>query len=66
MKGTIKISAPASSFVIRGTVVNGAIRFGTVGSMAITYSGTVSGDSMSGSYQVGGNPGGPWSAAKSS
>jgi len=36
--------------------------------MAITYSGTVSGSSMSGNYQVhaqGGAAGGPWSAAKS-
>jgi hypothetical protein len=66
VRGTIKISAPASSFAIRGTVVNGTIRFGTVGSMAITYSGTVSGNSMSGSYQVGGSPGGPWSASRAS
>jgi hypothetical protein len=64
LKGIIKISAPASSFVIRGTVVNGTIRFGTVGSLAITYSGTVSGNSMSGTYQVGGSTGGPWSASK--
>jgi hypothetical protein len=66
LRGTIKISAPASSFVIRGTVVNGTIRFGTVGSMAITYSGSVSGHSMSGNYQVGGATGGPWNAAKTS
>ena len=66
VKGTIKISAPASSFVIRGTVVNGTIRFGTVGSLAITYSGTVSGSSMSGSYQIGGSTGGPWSASRAS
>ena len=66
VQGTIKISAPASSFVIRGTVVNGTIRFGTVGSLAITYSGTVSGNSMSGSYQVGGSTGGPWSASRAS
>jgi hypothetical protein len=32
--------------------------------MAITYSGTVSGSSMSGTYKVNGNAGGPWSAGK--
>jgi hypothetical protein len=47
--------------------VNGdAISFGTVGSgTAITYSGTVSGNSMSGTYKVNGQGGGPWSATKS-
>lgn len=41
---------------------------GTVGSTAITYSGTVSGSSMSGRYQVhnGGAAGEPWSASKKS
>jgi hypothetical protein len=39
-----------------------------VGSTAITYSGTVSGNSMSGTYKVktaSGSVGGPWSATKS-
>ncbi len=52
---------------INGTVHGNAIRFGTVGSTAITYSGTVSGSSMSGTYQLhttSGTPGGPWSASK--
>jgi len=68
LHGTIHISNPAGSLPINGTVNGTAIRFGTVGSMAITYSGTVSGSSMSGSYQVhaqGGASGGPWNAAKS-
>jgi hypothetical protein len=47
--------------------VNGAIRFGTVGSPTdVTDTGTVSGDSMSGTYQfhtVNGTCGGPWSAS---
>jgi hypothetical protein len=64
LKGTIRISAPATSLIIRGTVVNGVIRFGTVGSLAITYSGSVSGNTMSGTYQVGGSNAGPWSASK--
>jgi hypothetical protein len=67
LSGTIRISNPASTLPIHGTVKNGAISFGTVGSLAITYSGTVSGHSMSGTYQVhtaNGTPGGPWSASK--
>jgi hypothetical protein len=47
-------------------VSGGSIRFGTVGSAAITYTGSVSGTSMSGTYQVAGSPGGSWSATKSS
>jgi hypothetical protein len=69
LSGTITISAPAGTLAIHGTVVGGAIRFGTVGSLAITYSGTVSGNSMSGTYQVkaaSGAAGGPWQAAKTS
>jgi hypothetical protein len=49
-------------------VAGGAIRFGTVGSESITYSGTVAGSSMSGTYQVhtpNGAVGGPWRASKS-
>lgn len=66
LSGTIKISDPASTMGINGTVQGDSISFGTVGSYGITYSGKVSGRSMSGSYQVsdgqGGN--GPWSASK--
>lgn len=69
LKGTIKLSAPPDTLPIHGTVQDGAIRFGTVGSVGITYAGSVSGSSMSGTYQVhapSGSAGGPWSAAKSS
>ena len=55
------------SLDINGTVNGGTISFGTVGSQAITYSGSVSGDSMSGTYEVqsgGGSAGGSWSATK--
>jgi hypothetical protein len=69
--GTIMISGfknvPTS---INGAVQGAAIRFGTVGSEAISYSGSVSGGAMSGSWQmqaagrsVGG---GSWNASKSS
>jgi hypothetical protein len=67
LHGTIHISNPADTMPINGTVHGNAIRFGTVGSTAITYSGTVSGSSMSGSYKVhttSGTPGGPWSASR--
>ena len=69
LSGRIHISAPPGSFPIHGTVSGSHITFGTVGSLAITYSGTVSGTSMSGTYQVHGGSstvGGPWSATKTS
>jgi hypothetical protein len=68
LSGTIKLSDPASTVSIHGTVAGSAIKFGTVGSTDITYTGSVSGSSMSGSYQVAtpnGSAGGTWSAAKS-
>lgn len=64
LNGTIKLSAPASTLSIHGTLAGSNISFGTVGSLAITYSGSVSGSSMSGTYQVNGTSGGPWSATK--
>jgi len=64
LSGIIGLSAPAVSLPIHGTVVAGAIQFGTVGSFAISYSGSVSGNSMSGTYRVNGSTGGSWSATK--
>jgi len=64
LSGRIHISNPASSLPIHGSVAGGSIQFGTVGSYVITYSGTVSGSSMSGTYKVGGAQGGIWSASK--
>ena len=64
LTGTIKLSNPPDTLPINGTVSGGAIRVGTVGSAAITYSGSVSGGSMSGSYTVAGSSGGSWSATK--
>ncbi|MGH3472781.1 MAG: hypothetical protein ACRDPG_12170 [Nocardioidaceae bacterium] len=63
--GTITLSKPATTLRINGRVNGKAISFGTVGSAAITYSGTTSGTSMAGTYQVAGSAGGPWSAGKS-
>ena len=63
--GTIAISNPPSTLAIHGSVTGGTIKFGTVGSLAITYTGTVSGSSMSGTYHVGNASGGPWSSSRS-
>jgi hypothetical protein len=62
LTGTIKLSSPSGTFPITGSVHGGAIQFGAVGAGA-TYTGSVSGTSMSGSYQA--RPkGGSWSAKK--
>lgn len=66
--GTITLSNPGSTVPIHGRVNGSAISFGTVGSEKITYTGSVSGSSMSGNYQVNmptGSVGGTWSASKS-
>ncbi len=63
LSGTIKLSNPGGTEDINGTVNGSAIKFGTVGGPGITYSGSVSGSSMSGSYQTPGG-GGSWSANK--
>ena len=71
LSGTIKISGfgdvPTS---INGTTQGTSISFGTVGPKAITYSGSVSSNSMHGTWQMkaGGHSlgGGSWKASKSS
>ena len=70
LSGTITLSAPSRGTVpIHGTVQGSTIKFGTVGSEDITYSGSASGNSMSGTWQIKGPSGpaggGPWSASKS-
>ncbi|MGZ4147554.1 MAG: hypothetical protein ACXVPL_07590 [Actinomycetota bacterium] len=65
LTGTIDLPSLGGSVPINGTVAGGTIKFGTVGSTNIQYSGSVSGDSMSGSYKVltgGGSVGGTWKA----
>jgi hypothetical protein len=69
LKGTIRVSAfdnePSS---IKGTVHGSAITFGTVGTEAISYSGSCSGNTMSGTWkiQAGGRTmgSGSWSASR--
>jgi hypothetical protein len=64
LTGTIKLSQPSGTFSISGSVHGSAINFGAVGAGA-TYTGSVSGKSMSGSYHA--LPkGGSWSAKKTS
>jgi hypothetical protein len=68
LHGSIHLSNPDGVSNINGTVSGTAIQFGTVGSTAITYSGTVSGSSMSGEYDVHGGGetlSGEWSATRS-
>jgi hypothetical protein len=67
LSGTIKLSNPPSTVPLHGTVNGSSLQFGTVGSTAVTYSGTFSGGSMSGTWQIqGSSDGGPWSASKTS
>lgn len=66
LAGTINLST-AGTLPIHGTVSGGSIQFGTVGSTHITYSGSVSGNSMSGNYQIttsNGSQNGSWSASR--
>lgn len=65
LAGSIKLSNPAATLTIHGSLSGTSIRFGTVGAYGITYTGAVNGSTMSGTYQVaGGAGGGSWSASK--
>ncbi len=64
LTGTIDLSS-VGKLPIDGTVNGDTISFGTVGSTAIRYSGSVSGNSMAGSYTVAGGGSGSWSAHRS-
>ncbi len=64
LHGSITLSNPHGKYPITGTVHCKAIQFGAVGAGA-TYTGSVSGNSMSGSYKTG-QGGGKWSAHKTS
>ena len=64
VNGSIMLSSPAKTYDITGTLSGNAITFGAVG--AVSYTGTVSSNSMSGTYTVvTGQGGGSWSANKS-
>jgi hypothetical protein len=66
LTGSIDLN-PGGTTQIHGTVNGSSINFGTVGGQDITYSGSVSGNSMSGTYQVhlpSGTQDGTWSASR--
>jgi hypothetical protein len=66
LSGSIDLT-PGGTESLTGTVSGNTLQFGAVGSEAITYNGTVSGDSsMSGGYSVAGMGGGSWTASKTS
>jgi eukaryotic-like serine/threonine-protein kinase len=62
LTGKITLSQ-AGTLALNGKVNGSHIEFGTVGGPGITYTGTVSGDTMSGHYSTP-NGGGTWSAHK--
>jgi hypothetical protein len=64
LNGSIKLSFPRGRYSCTGQVHHGHITFGAVGAGA-TYKGSVSGRSMSGTYNTG-KGGGSWSAHKMS
>ncbi|MGA8297269.1 MAG: hypothetical protein WB770_09530 [Acidimicrobiales bacterium] len=71
LSGTIRVSGFNNALTsLHGTVQGASIRFGTVGSEAITYTGSVSGKSMSGTWKIKAGSrtlgGGSWRASKSS
>lgn len=63
LRGSITLSNPGGTYGISGSVHGKAIKFGAVG-VGATYTGSVSGKSMSGSYKTP-QGGGKWSAKKS-
>ncbi len=65
LSGNIKLSEPATTLTITGTVNGNDIRFGTLASIGVAYTGSLNGDSMSGNWTAP-NGGGTWSATKTS
>ncbi|HVC05206.1 MAG TPA: hypothetical protein VND88_11075, partial [Candidatus Acidoferrales bacterium] len=64
VNGAIQLSSPPDNLRITGALSGNAISFGAVG--VVAYTGTVSGNSMSGSYVDRANgQTGTWSASKS-
>ncbi|HEY6960300.1 MAG TPA: hypothetical protein VI408_00275 [Gaiellaceae bacterium] len=64
LTGTISLNG-ARGVPLTGVVSGASIRFGTVGSVAVTYTGKVSGSSMSGRYRTPSGTG-SWSAHRGS
>lgn len=68
LTGTIDVSELGGQIPINGTLDGNSISFGTVGSTAITYTGSVSSNSMSGDWKLSANGqasgNGTWKASK--
>ncbi|MHB8492237.1 MAG: hypothetical protein ACYDA6_08525 [Solirubrobacteraceae bacterium] len=64
LTGSITLSSPSGTYTCTGSVHGSSIMFGAVGAGA-TYTGSVSGGSMSGHYTTA-KGGGSWSAHKTS
>lgn len=64
LSGQIALSDPAQTLGISGNEAGTTLTFGAVG--VVTYTGSVSGSSMSGSYKTPNGSGGSWNASKSS
>lgn len=65
LSGSISIKGSPGE-AVTGTVEGASIRFGTVGHGAVTYTGTISGNGISGTYQAQSSGSGTWMATKSS
>lgn len=64
VNGSIKLSSPAKTYSIDGTLSGSSITFGAVG--VVTYTGSVTSSTMmSGTYQTPNGGSGNWSATKS-
>jgi hypothetical protein len=61
LSGSITLSNPHGTYGVTGSVRGSTIAFGAVGAGA-TYTGSVSGKSMSGRYKTGDGGSGRWSA----
>jgi hypothetical protein len=64
LSGQIALSAPAETLGISGNEAGTTLTFGAVG--VVTYTGSVSDNSMSGTYKTPNNSGGSWNATKAS
>ena len=64
LSGQIALSDPAQTLGISGNEAGTTLTFGAVG--VVSYSGSVSRSSMSGSYKTPNGSGGSWNASKSS
>jgi hypothetical protein len=64
LSGQIALSSPNETLDITGNEAGTTLTFGAVG--VVTYTGSVSGSTMSGTYKVPNGSGGSWNASKTS